>query len=359
MVPPRSRQSPNEDQMRFTPIRIAVLTVLAVSVITATGKAAAAADSVYQNRQLEFVISSAPGGGYDAYARLIARHLPKQLGVRSVVVQNMPGAGGVRATQFLSNTAAKDGLVIGMVTNNVPFTPLYEEREWGFDATKFNWLGSPNRETPVMFVWHTVPVSTIDEARRRQLILGTTGPTSTAAFYGRVLASVLHLNIKAVHGYKGQPEALNAMERGEVEGYASAMWSTMRAGFPQWLAEKKVKILVQYGATPDPEIGEIPFIGDLVTDDGDRALVQVAVAAFGMGRPTLAPPGVPAERVATLRGALWATFHDPAFTAECAKLRFDCENPSRGEELAAIVDRAYGTPRDVLDRLRQINGSVD
>jgi tripartite-type tricarboxylate transporter receptor subunit TctC len=340
-------------------MQVGVALLASFAFVGADGDQAIAADAYYQNKQLDYVSSSGPGGGYDAYIRLIARHLPKHLGVRSALVQNMPGAGGIRATQFLFNSAAKDGLVIGMVTNNVPFTPLYEERQWGFDATKFNWLGSPNRETPIMFVWHTVPVSTIEEARGRQLIFSTTGPTSTAAFYGRILAAVLHLDIKAVHGYKGQPEALNAMEKGEVEGYSSGMWSTMRAGFPQWLSEHKIKILLQYGPTPDPEVGDVPFIDQYVTDPADRALVQVAVAAFGMGRPSLAPPGVSADHVKTLRAAFWATFHDPAFKAECKKLRFDCDSPSTGEELAAIVAKAYATPPDVLTRLRQINGSVD
>lgn len=327
--------------------------------LAAARGAAAASDPFYDGKQLDFVSSSAPGGGYDAYARLISRHLPRQLGVKAVVVQNMPGAGGIRATQHLFNTAAKTGLVIGMVTNNVPFTPLYEEKSWGFDATKFNWLGSPNRETPIMFVWNTIPVFTIAQARERELILGTTGPTSTAAFYGRLLAAVLGLKIKAVHGYKGQPEALIAMERGEVEGYSSAMWSTMRANYPSWLTDNKLHILVQYGATPDPEIGDVPFIGDLMTDRADRALVDSAVAAFGLGRPSLAPPGLPSERIATLRQALWATFHDADFRSDCQQLRFDCAQPATGEELAGVIAKAYGASAAVIDRLRQINGSTD
>ena len=337
---------------------LAFMVACGAALVAAQG-AAAASDPFYDGKQLDFVSSSAPGGGYDAYARLISRHLPRQLGVKAVVVQNMPGAGGIRATQHLFNTAAKTGLVIGMVTNNVPFTPLYEEKQWGFDATKFNWLGSPNRETPIMFVWNTIPVFTIAQARERELILGTTGPTSTAAFYGRLLAAVLGLKIKAVHGYKGQPEALIAMERGEVEGYSSAMWSTMRANYPSWLTDKKLHILVQYGATPDPEIGDVPFIGDLVTDSADRALVDSAVAAFGLGRPSLAPPGLPAERVATLRQALWATFHDAQFQSDCQQLRFDCAQPATGEELAAVIAKAYGASPAVIDRLRQINSLTD
>jgi tripartite-type tricarboxylate transporter receptor subunit TctC len=319
----------------------------------------AAADAFYQGKQLDFISSSAVGGGYDAYARLIARHLGKPLGVRNVVVQNMPGAGGIKSAQYLYNTAPKTGLTIGMLINNTPFTPLYDGKDYGFDATKYIWLGSPNRETPVMFVWHTVPVHSIAEAQKRELILGTTGPTSTAAFYGRVLATVLHLKIKAVHGYKGQPEALNAMEKGEVEGYSSGMWSTMRSSFPQWLADKKITILVQYGPSRDPAVGDVPFIGDLVQDPADRALVDVAVAAFGLGRPTVAPPGTAPERVPVLRAAMMATFADPAFQQDCAKLRFDCERPSTGEELAAIVAKAYAMPPDVLQRLRHITTSLD
>jgi hypothetical protein len=133
----------------------------------------------------------------------------------------------------------------------------------------------------------------------------------------------------------------------------------MRAGFPQWLSEHKIKILLQYGATADPEVGHVPFIDQFVTDPDDRALVQVAVAAFGMGRPSLAPPGLSADRVATLRAALWATFHDSAFKAECDKLRFDCDSPSTGDELAKLVAQAYATPPSVLNRLCQINGATE
>ena len=313
--------------------------------------AAAASDPFYDGKQLDFVSSSAPGGGYDAYARLIARHLPRQLPVKAVVVQNMPGAGGIRATQHLFNTAAKTGLVIGMVTNNVPFTPLYEEKSWGFDATKFNWLGSPNRETPIMFVWNTIPVFTIAQARERELILGTTGPTSTAAFYGRLLAAVLGLKIKAVHGYKGQPEALIAMERGEIEGRAAITYASVKIGQPDWVKNKKLNFILQVGLQKEKELPDVPLLIDLAQNQDQKDIFGFLSRVSALGRVLLAGPGVPAERVAALQKAFTATMNDPDLQSEAAKSNAEL-SPMDGETVRKLYLEKLNTDPAVLAKIR-------
>src|SRR5690349_1694688 len=234
-----------------------VFGVAAFLAVLPSAWAQSAADA-YRGKPLNFISASAVGGGNDLYARLIAQHLPEHIPTgQAVVVQNMPGASGVRGAQYLYNVAPRDGLIIGMVQNNLPFIPLFGGRKEAFDPLAFNWLGSPSRETAFLLLWHTVPVSTIADAKHRELILGTTGPASTPAFYGRVLAAVFGLKIKAVHGYKGQADAFLAMERGENEGFASTFWSSLKAQYPQWITGKKIKMLVQYG-TPSAELKGVP-----------------------------------------------------------------------------------------------------
>jgi hypothetical protein len=207
-------------------------------------------------------------------------------------------------------------------------------------------------------LWHSVPVNTIEDAKHRELILGTTGPSSTPAFYGRVLAAVLGLKIKAVHGYKGQTESLLAMERGENEGFASTFWSSLKAQYPQWITEKKVKIIVQYGAKPNPEIKDVPFALDKIDKPDDRLLMEIASAPLGLGRPSLAPPDVPPSRVAYLRHALDAMFVDSRFLADCAKQHLECDSPVTGDEIAAKLTKAYAAPPAVLTKLQAINNAA-
>jgi tripartite-type tricarboxylate transporter receptor subunit TctC len=270
----------------------------------------------------------------------------------------MPGASGIRGAQYLYNVAARDGLIIGMVQNNLPFIPLFSGRTEKFDPTRFNWLGSPSQETAFLLLWHTVPVQTLEDAKGHELILGTTGPASTPAFYGRVLASVFGLKIKAVHGYKGQAESFLAMERGENEGFASTFWSSLKAQYPQWIAENKVKIIVQYGAAPSPALKDVPFALDKIDNPEDRLLMEIASAPLGLGRPSLAPPDVPADRVAYLRHALDAMFVDPRFRADCAKLNLECDSPVTGQDIEAKLAKAYAAPPAVLTKLQEINNAT-
>jgi tripartite-type tricarboxylate transporter receptor subunit TctC len=313
--------------------------------------------SVYKGQQLKLIISSPPGGGYDAYARTIARHMGSYLpGNPTIIAQNMAGAGGVKAANYLYTVAPKDGLTIGNLQNTVPFEPMYENKQATFDTAKFNWLGSPSKEVAMLTVWHTVPVNSVEEAvtKDHTFILGASGVNSTPAFYARVLKAVFGIKVKLIVGYPGQTESLLAMEKGENEGYASVFWSSIKSTKPDWIRDKQIKFLVQMALEPHPELKDVPFALDMIKDPADKQLMELASAQLAIGRPMVAPPGVAPERVALLRKSLDATYKDKAFLAECDKQRLECDTPVSGEEMQNILKRMYASPEPVVARLRVI-----
>jgi tripartite-type tricarboxylate transporter receptor subunit TctC len=320
------------------------------------GAADARADAIsdfYKGKDLTLVISSSPGGGYDLYARLIARSLGKHIsGTPNVVAQNMPGAGGLTAANYLYNIALKDGSVIGALQNTVPFEPILGNKAAQFDPLKFNWLGSPNTEIGLLLLWHTAKANTIEDTRTIETVVGTSGTASTPAFYARVLNTVFNTKLKMVGGYPGQIEAFLAIERGELDGYPSTFWSSLKATKPEWIKDNKVKILVQYGRKPHPELPKVPVARELATNDADRALLDVSMAPLEAGRPYLAPPNVPAERVAALRKALMDTFKDKEFLDAAAKANLEVDaDPKSGEAIAALLTETYNAPEAAKARM--------
>jgi tripartite-type tricarboxylate transporter receptor subunit TctC len=327
---------------------------VSVAVLASPGRAEPVAE-FYKGKTLNLVISSAPGGGYDAVSRAIARYLGKHLpGNPVVVVRNMPGAGGIVAANHLYNAAAQDGTVIGGVQNNVPFEPLYGTKEAQYDSTKFHWLGSPSTEVSILTVWHTTPVSSIQDAIAKgyEFKLGSSGANSTPSFYGRLAIETLGVKIKLVVGYPGQNDALVAMERGEIDGYPSAFYNSLMATRPSWIKENKVKLLVQFGAEKEPDLPNVPFAPDLAKTPEDKLLIEEASAPLAIGRPFLAPPNVPPDRLAALRDAMWATYKDPEFVAEGEKAKLGTDTPRTGAQIQQIIARSYRSPPQVIDRLR-------
>lgn len=307
----------------------------------------------YAGKSITLVISSSPGGGYDAYGRLISRHMGAHIpGRPGFIVQNMPGAGGLRAGNFIANVASKDGLTIGGVQNGVPFEPLFRNAGAQFDPLDFNWLGSPNSEVGLLLVWHENPVQTLEQAMETELVMAASGAASTPAFFARILNDVFNTRLRVIPGYPGQTEAFLAMERGEVDGYPSTFWSSLKAQWPQWVEENRVRILLQYGRNPHPELPNVPVARALASTEADRTLLDLAMAPLVLGRPYMAPPGVPEERVAALRTAMAATFKSPAFLEEAGRLRLEVdENPLSGEDIGEILKQTYNAPTDVIDRL--------
>ena len=310
----------------------------------------------YKGQTVTIILSSAPGGGYDAVARTLAQHLPKHIpGNPAVVVKNMAGAGGIVAANHLYNVAPKDGLTIGGLQNNVPFEPLYGTKEANFDPTKFIWLGTPSYETAILTIWHTAPVDKWEQAKTTELTMGSSGNNSTPSFYGRLLNEVLGLKLKIIVGYESQTHAFLAMEREEIHGYPSVFYNSLVATKPTWLPEKKVKLLVQMGAQKEKELPDVPLLSDLVTKKEDKALVEAAIAPLTAGRPYLMPPGVPADRVAAMRKAFVDTFNDPEFLAEAEKRRLGVNAPRDGDALQQVIERVYkDTAPAELERLRKL-----
>jgi hypothetical protein len=314
----------------------------------------------YKDKQIKFLVSSSVGGGFDTYTRLIARHVQKHMpGNPTFVVQNMAGAGGLHAANFLYSVAPKDGTTIALFQNTLPLEPLYGNKQALLDANKLQWLGSPSQEFAVFAIWHTVPVDKIEDAKSHELVIGAPGSTSSPAFYGRIFQAVFDIRIRIIAGYPGASEALLAMERRENDGNSSAYWSSLKAIRPDWIAEKKIKFLLQYGAHPRAELKGVPYALDLIKDPIKHEIMEVASAPLALGRPIAAPAGVPADRVMALRTALAETFRDPDYLSECAALRLECEEPVAAQAITDGLVRAYNASPEVVRKLRQIYQASD
>src|SRR5262245_11193275 len=332
------------------------LVLCALACVSATPAKPDPVADFYKGRTVTVVVSSSAAGGYDAIARMVARHMGRHVpGSPAFIVRNMPGAGGMTATNFLYNNADKDGSVIGLVQNNTPFEPLFGTKEARYDPVKFNWLGSPTFETAMVLLWNSVPVNSIEQLRTNEVAVGVSGANSTPAFFARLLNATLGTRMKLVNGYPGQNDVLLAMERREVDGHPSAFFNSLRSTRPNWLRNKTAKAIVQFGPEKLAELGDVPFALDLAGSDEDRLVMQAAFAPLALGRPFLTPPGVPAERVAALRQAFAATMTDPDFLAEGEKIGPGLNAPRSGDQIQAMMERVFHSPQPVLDRLRQLN----
>ena len=328
--------------------------------IVSADAAAAPVEDFYKGKTVSFIVGGSAGGGYDTLARAIARYIGAHIpGSPSIVVQDMPGAGGLVAMDYLFRTAERDGSVIALVENGPPLAPLFGVAQARYDATKFNWLGTPSVETAVVLVWHSVPVNSLADLKSRATTMGASGTNSTQAFYTRLLDATLGTKMQAINGYKGLNDTFLAMERGEIDGSPSVFYSAITSTRPHWLPDHLAKPILQYGPQPVKDLAGVPFVPDLITAPDDKLLMQAAFAPLALGRPLVMPPGVPADRVAAMRQALADTFSDPAFIADAKKIGLVVNAPQTGQQLQGVIDQAYATPPHVIDRLRALNTGVD
>ena len=328
--------------------------VLVVALGLGAAMPASAQDDVaafYRGKQLRMVVGSAVGGGYDLFARIVARHIVNHIpGRPHIIVQNQPAAGGAVMTNQLYGQGPKDGTVIGVPINGIPTAPLLQSGTQ-FDATKLIWVGSTNREAYVAFVWHTAPVESIADLRSREVVVGATTPGTTMVDFPLLVNDILGFKFKIVRGYQGTPQINLAIERGEVQGMGGIGWASVKAQTPHWISEKKIKVLAQYGLKRHPELSDVPTMLELAKSNADRQAMTMLFARTEYGRPYFLPPDVPEERVAALRRAFDATMKDTAFIAEAAKLQFDVD-PLTGEQVQALVAQLAATPREVVTRVR-------
>jgi len=309
--------------------------------------------------QVAVLIGTTPGGGYDVYARALARHLGRHLpGQAGVVPKNVPGAGGLTLANYMYNRAPADGSEIATVQNGLPFEKLFqtlspEGKNALFDATRFGWIGSITKTVFVTVTWHTSAVKTLQDATRQQAILGASAMSSDSYVLAMLTNRLLDTKFKVVHGYPGAAEVDLAVENGEVEGEAGKDWTTLTSTRPQWIKDQKINILVQMGMQPHADLKDVPMAIELAKAPEDRRVMEVVFAKFGMSRPFFAPPGVAPERLAVLRRAFDATLQDQAFLADAQKLGMEVA-PVRGEDVQALVMRIVSTPAALAQRARDV-----
>ena len=335
------------------PIRLLGTTLGLLVALNAMPARAQSGAEFYAGKTVNLIIGFGPGGGYDRWgrtlARFIGRHLPGQ---PSVVAQNMPGAGSYVAASHIYNAAPKDGTVFAIIARDAALGPLSGAPGARFDAAKLSWIGSPTKEHNVCIAYHTAKVQNVNQLKDTQLILGDTGPGTGTRSYPRVLNDLLGLKFKLVSGFRSSADVFLAMERGEVEGICESL-DSVNARKPDWITKKVVNVLLQAGAEPRPELEGVPNVFDLARNDEQRQVLDYLYAGQNIGRPFVAPPDLPPERLQMLRGAFNATMKDPEFIAEVKRQKFDLE-PEDGEHLTMLIKKIYATPKPVIERVSRL-----
>jgi tripartite-type tricarboxylate transporter receptor subunit TctC len=331
------------------PVLLPCIAVAASLAVPAGTARAQSIEEFYKNKNVKVISSSGVGGGYDTYARLLARIMPRYLpGKPNMIVQNMPGAGGVKASNYLFNAAPKDGSVLGGVHRTVPQAKLLGIPGVQFDATKFNWLGSLANEVSVCTSWHDTPVKTMKDAMEKELIVGGSGATDTEQFPA-VLNNIIGTKFRIVSGYVNGPAIVLAMERREVDGRCGWSWSSIETQFPTWIKEKKINILGQITLEKHPDLQHVPLVLDFAKTQEDREVLEFLFARQVMGRPYLAPPGVPEDRVKALRAAFSMMVKDKAGAADFKKANQEL-TPVSGEYIQNLVAKFHKTPKPVIQK---------
>ena len=299
----------------------------------------------YAGKTLRFIVGVAAGGGFDAYGRLLASHLPRFIpGKPTVVVQNMPGAGSVLMANYLySPTAPRDGTVIGLGGGNLLTAGLFGAFGARFDSRQFFWIGSMNAEAGVSIAWHTSPVTTASDLFERELVVGAAGLNAASALYPSMLNRVLGTKYKVVPGYSGSAETMLAMERGEVQGVGYANYSWISSGKPEWLREKKISLILQYALTRHPELPNLPTVLDLAKTKAQRDILSLILVQISVGRPVFGPPNMDAEPSAILRKAFATLLQDPEFLADAKKRNLEITDPLNGERISSLIANLYDT----------------
>jgi tripartite-type tricarboxylate transporter receptor subunit TctC len=329
---------------------VALVAVILLPLVAAAQESAAS----FKGRTVDVYTGYTVGGGYDLYTRLLARHIGKHLpGNPTAVPKNMEGAASLRLANWLSTAAPKDGTAFGTIGRGTALDPLLGQPGAQFDGTKFNFIGSMNDEVSVCVAWHTVPIKTFDDMMQREFLVGGTGPGDDTIQFPKVLVGVLGAKLKIITGYPGGNDAVLAMERGELQGRCGWSYSSVKTAHPDWLAEKKITILAQLALAKHAELRDVPLITDLAKTDDQLKLLRFVFARQVMGRPYLAPPGVPGATVAALRRAFMETMSDPEFLADAERGKFEI-NPVPGERIQQLVAELYKTPPELTKRLAEM-----
>ena len=341
--------------MTFMPAR--TLPCLAATAIAALAAAPATAQDYYAGKTIDLVVGNYPGGGYDIYARTVARHLGRNIpGNPNVVPKNMVGAGGVLAANYMYNVARRDGSEISLNQAPVIMLPIFGDAAAKFDPQKFTWIGSMNKDQSSCGVWHTAKVESFDDLFKREVTFGASGTGGMLAQHPFVFRNLLGAKAKVIIGYKGSNEVNLAMERGEVDGACALFVSTLETRWKDDWVSGRLKIIIQMGTEDHPAFGNAPNIFRYARTDEDRQILTLIFGQGLMGRPIFAPPGIPADRRDALRSAMFATLKDPAFVEEATKLRMEI-NPATAAEMEKLLADFASYPPEVIAKARMAIGN--
>jgi tripartite-type tricarboxylate transporter receptor subunit TctC len=311
-------------------------------------------EAFYRGRTVTIVIGFGVGGGYDVGARVLARHLGKHIpGTPTVVAQNMPGAGSLRAADYLYNVAPKDGATLGVFARGMAMEPLIGTGDARFDSRKFTWLGSVTNEVSVCATFEGSKVKTWDDALRIPFTVGGDGPATDPDIFSIMLKNVFGAKLRLISGYPGGADITLALERGEIDGRCGWTWSSVRLQRPDWIGTGKLNLLIQLAMQKSPELPDVPLIMDLAATERQRRIVTMIIGRQPMGRPLAAPPGIPADRKEALRQAFDSTMADPDFVAEATARSLEV-NPVKGAVLDGLVDELYAMPPAIIAEVRAI-----
>src|SRR5499426_1004315 len=315
--------------------------------------AASAQGDFYSGKTIELIVSTGAGGGLDANARVVARHLGSHIpGQPTIVVKNMPGAGHIRAANYVFTQAPKDGTTIAtFIPVFVMAQVLERSRSILFNSAQFNWLASTSSSNSTVYVWHTSGTKSVEDATRRTVVMGGTGAGSYTIIYPTVMNSLIGTRFKVVTGYQSTAEVGLAMERGEIEGRAGNNFNSLKAENGEWLRTGKINLIAQVGLARDAEFPQVPLLTDFARNDDDRRILRLFSTDVVIGRPFVTSPGVPAERVALLRKAFDAMMRDPAYVEDSRKASLDV-SPTDGATIQSIVTDLVATPDDIVAKAK-------
>jgi tripartite-type tricarboxylate transporter receptor subunit TctC len=321
--------------------------LVAALMLAVPARAQSVAD-FYRGRQVQLLIGYSAGAGYDLYARMLARHMGKHIpGNPTLVSQNMPGAGSLKLTNYLYGIAPKDGSVIGMVSRGMATDPLLGDSK--FDPTKFAWLGSITSEVSVCATWHTSPVKSWADITAKEFTLGGSAAGSEQDTFALLLRNIFGAKMRLVTGYPGGNDINLAMERGEVDGRCGWSWTSIKSQKTAWLREKKINLLVQLGMAKHADLPNVPFMLDLAQNEEQRQMLRLIFTSLVLGRPFMAPPGIPEDRKIALRLAFDATMKDPEFLDEAAKIDLEI-SPVGAAAIDELLAELYKTPKSVVEK---------
>lgn len=310
-------------------------------------------EDFYRGRTLNVLIGYDAGGGFDLYARLLVRHMGSHIpGNPTLVPQNMPGAGSLKATNYLYSVAPRDGSMIGAIGRSIALAPLLGTSNADFDALKFNWIGSAAKEILVAVSWKTSPVKTLEDAKHRELIVGSDSAASETTQIPLLLNATLGTKFKIITGYS-IPQIALGMERGEVAGQIGWSLDSLMTSHADWLRDKTINVLTQTGLTQDPRLPGVPLAIDHAKTEADRSLLRLIFSMQEIARPYVAPPGVPVDRLEALANAFMATVRDPDYLSDAERSHLEIR-PASAEEVTKLIRAAYATPPTIITRAKEV-----